>query len=257
MKSALLIALDRILRIDAERTIRLHGRSMILRSRDSDLFVVSQTHGRKEYDLGVHTSSLRELGRSWQSAGSTPVIIDAGANVGYSSVYFAETYPEATVIALEPHPATFAILKRNCAEHPRIVVMQAALWNNDGGVGLSGDDGDSWANTVASSRQNNIASFTIDSVKGLVPNSKTLILKMDIEGSEREACMPASETLTNCPCIVVEPHDFMLPGAACLSPLMTQMANRKMDTLIQGENLVFLSSAVTSQDKQAALRELS
>jgi FkbM family methyltransferase len=249
LKSALLILADRTFKRNIERTIHLCGRSAILRSNDSDLFVVIQTHGYKEYDIGIHSKSLREVGRSWQTAGFTPIIIDAGANVGYSSLYFAEMYPEAIVIALEPHPATFVILQRNCAGHPRIQALQAALWIDDNGVTIEDGKKGSWSHSVASSKTNNTASFTVESVRALVPNSKTLILKMDIEGSEREACVTSSETLKTCPCIIVEPHDFMLPGTACLNPLIAQIAERKMDTFIFGENLVFLSSAVSARSK--------
>lgn len=249
LKSTLLILVDRTFKRNIERTIHLCGRSAILRSNDSDLFVVTQTHGNKEYDIGIHSKGLREVGKSWQSAGFTPIIIDAGANVGYSSLYFAEMYPEAIVIALEPHPATFGILQRNCAEHPRIIAVQAALWIDDNGVSIEAEKQDSWSHSVASSKTNDIASYTVDSVRALVPNSRTLILKMDIEGAEREACIPSSETLKTCPCIIVEPHDFMLPGTACLSPLFAQIAERQMDTFILGENLVFLSSTLSARSK--------
>src|SRR5947208_4936670 len=40
-------------------------------------------------------------------------IIDAGANVGYSSAYFLSRFPEARIIALEPDPENFNALRRN------------------------------------------------------------------------------------------------------------------------------------------------
>ncbi|NOJ42673.1 FkbM family methyltransferase [Bradyrhizobium australiense] len=231
---------------DVERTINLDGRSAILRPSDSDLFVVAQTHGHKEYDIGDRTEPLRELARSWRSEGVTPIIIDAGANVGYSSLYFAEQYPEALVIALEPHPQTFAMLERNCAQHPRIKVVQGALWLDEKGVSIRSGEDQSWSHSVTRASANAVPSFTVDGVRELMPNSKTLILKMDIEGAEREACVPSSDTLKTCPCIMVEPHDFMLPGAACMMPLIAQIANRRMDTLLLGEKLVFLDAAIST-----------
>jgi hypothetical protein len=47
-------------------------------------------------------------------------------------------------------------------------------------------------------------------------------------------------------CIMIEPHDFMLHGAACLAPLFKTLADRPMDTLVNGENLILIDSRVTA-----------
>ena len=39
-----------------------------------------------------------------------PVIIDAGANIGDSMIYFKYLYPQATIYSFEPDVATFAYL---------------------------------------------------------------------------------------------------------------------------------------------------
>jgi len=43
------------------------------------------------------------------------LIIDAGANVGYSSVYFLSNFPNCRVIAIEPDGDNFASLQKNLA----------------------------------------------------------------------------------------------------------------------------------------------
>ena len=40
-------------------------------------------------------------------------MIDAGAYIGDSSAYFASKYPDLKIVALEPHPANYAMAKRN------------------------------------------------------------------------------------------------------------------------------------------------
>jgi predicted O-methyltransferase YrrM len=40
-------------------------------------------------------------------------IVDAGAHIGSSALWFASRYPNARIIAIEPHPATFTFLHEN------------------------------------------------------------------------------------------------------------------------------------------------
>lgn len=42
-----------------------------------------------------------------------PVILDIGANIGLSSLYFKELFPSSTIIAFEPDPSSFEFLKMN------------------------------------------------------------------------------------------------------------------------------------------------
>ena len=44
-----------------------------------------------------------------------PYIIDCGANIGMSVLYFKWMYPNARILAFEPDPATFELLTRNVA----------------------------------------------------------------------------------------------------------------------------------------------
>jgi predicted O-methyltransferase YrrM len=45
-----------------------------------------------------------------------PLILDCGANVGVSVLYFKRLYPDAEIIAFEPDEDVFAILKQNYEE---------------------------------------------------------------------------------------------------------------------------------------------
>ena len=65
------------------------------------------------------------------------VIIDAGANIGVASIYFANRYPEAKIFAIEPEPANYALLVKNTHLYPSIVPVHAALWNHDGEISVS------------------------------------------------------------------------------------------------------------------------
>lgn len=56
-------------------------------------------------------------------------VLDVGANVGAASVLFAAHYPEATVHAFEPAPATYELLRRNVAPFPNVVSHNFGLFD--------------------------------------------------------------------------------------------------------------------------------
>ena len=68
------------------------------------------------------------------------LIIDAGANIGYASVYFAIKYPNAKIIALEPSEENFQLLQRNVRNYPNVTPVQCALWKDNNGVVIQNPD---------------------------------------------------------------------------------------------------------------------
>lgn len=220
------------------------GHDFAVRPLDSDLFVASQIFGWREYDPGeAVTSALNQLARTWRAQGATPVIVDAGANVGYSALWFAAQYPDAEVVAVEPDPETFAELAANCAGVPRIRPVQAAVWSHENGVNLiAGSELGSWAHKVGG--RGATPSRTLASLLALAPAARPLIVKLDIEGGEGEVCAASGEILRQAACLMIEPHDFLNPGSACLSALYGALAGRQVDTLLHGENLIIYPSAL-------------
>ena len=73
-----------------------------------------------------------------------------------------------------------------------------------------------------------------------------MILKLDIEGSERQVCEASPQTIRSAPCLIVEPHDYDRVGAGCLTPLFRAISGKEVDTLVQGDVLVFLDSSLHS-----------
>lgn len=67
-------------------------------------------------------------------APATPprLILDAGANAGYASLFFLNRFPDATVVSFEPDSANHALVKRNVQPYgDRAVVHKAAIWPTD------------------------------------------------------------------------------------------------------------------------------
>ena len=121
------------------------------------------------------------------------MILDCGANVGHSSIYFLNLFPEAHVIALEPDPGNFKICGQNLAPYsPRVQLLRAAVWGHSTRVALergSWRDGRDWAIRVreVNGREKDMTqAMDIPSLLQLAPRRVVDLLKIDIEGSELE-----------------------------------------------------------------------
>jgi FkbM family methyltransferase len=55
------------------------------------------------------------------------VIVDIGANVGYSALYFAHLYKNAKIFAIEPEKNNFSQLQKNCQHEKRISTHNFAV----------------------------------------------------------------------------------------------------------------------------------
>src|SRR5262245_51635214 len=90
-------------RSKSDAVFRIHPRSSMYplfgRRSSSDVEVFHQVFIEREYKC---LDDLSDVG----------LIIDCGANVGYSSAYFLSKHPTSRIIAVEPDPDNFAMLRR-------------------------------------------------------------------------------------------------------------------------------------------------
>jgi hypothetical protein len=55
------------------------------------------------------------------------VVVDLGADIGDSAVFFAQSYPRAKIIAVECNPDVFEVLESNLRAYPNIVLVKTAI----------------------------------------------------------------------------------------------------------------------------------
>ncbi len=67
---------------------------------------------RRSFDY-QYEEIFRERQYLFESDSAAPVVVDCGANIGMSILYFKSLYPEARVLAFEPDPSAFACLRGN------------------------------------------------------------------------------------------------------------------------------------------------
>jgi FkbM family methyltransferase len=122
--------------------------------------------------------------------GDAKLIVDCGANVGFSAAYFLSRYKDAEVVAVEPDAANFDMLQRNTAPFgDRIRTLRAGIWSHNAGLSVrSSGDGREWSFTVVETPQGETPDIEGISLEDLLcrPGCAPIdILKMDIEGSEK------------------------------------------------------------------------
>jgi FkbM family methyltransferase len=89
---------------------------LYLRPGTPDVDVVIHAIARETYAFKLPTAPVK-------------FIIDAGANIGDTAVWYATRFPSASIVAIEPDPENLAMLQQNCAPYSeKIRVLEAALW---------------------------------------------------------------------------------------------------------------------------------
>lgn len=148
------------------------------------------------------------------------VIIDAGAYVGYSSVYFAQKYRQARIIALEPVRANFDLLVRNTSAHPRILARNQALWSSVTSATMSDQQQGFWAFAITEADASDaraiagVNTTTIDEIVREFDIQTIDLLKLDIEGSEKEVLEHSGTWIDQVAVIAIELHDRFKPGCS-------------------------------------------
>ena len=146
------------------------------------------------------------------------VIIDCGANIGLTAIYYKNQFPNAKIICIEPESANYELLLKNTEQYKDIICYQAGVWNRSTYLTVEDIGLGHWGFIVKE-----IACEVPGSVKGIslgdIMRENNIdsidILKIDIEGSEKEVFETNSEEwLSKTRFLAVELHDRMKPGCS-------------------------------------------
>ena len=208
---------------------------------DSDIDVVRQIFGHNSYALGAnHPATKRMMARyeAIVAAGSVPVIIDAGANIGMATLWFRSQYPLAGIVAIEPEPDNVRILHLNLDGRANIEILDAAIGAEPGFVAIE-SDGTGWgARTVLADK--GIEVVTVQQAIETIANGTPFIVKIDIEGFENELFADNVDWVSDAYAVIIEPHDWMLPGKGTSRNFQKVMARHDFEILLRGENLIYV-----------------
>ena len=215
---------------EAEVEVKWKGRKVHIRKRSSDFKVFQQVMVFDQYNYNGLNGSL------------VKTVIDLGANVGLSALYFKTKYPQAKIIAVEPEIKNYGQLVKNVSGCSDVHALNNAIWYEnkeqeiyDGGRG-------EYAFRIVEATGQKVGVTTCITINDIVKKYNLTsidLLKIDIEGAEKELFMyNYKDWLPLVRCVMIELHDGDHPG--CTSAFFRAIADREFTMFCKGENVTIL-----------------
>ena len=234
-------------------TRHLGKRSFRYRAGTSDEPVMQQIFVQRDYDV-TRLSRVADIVGFYQlllTLGREPLIIDAGANIGAGTLYFADTWPAARVIAIEPDTANMDLLRGNTGGLPNVSCIHAALAAHTGELLLVDPGIGPWGFRALPASQvsaeatvrEHIPALGMEDLLGQLPRDYApFICKIDIEGGERDLFADATDWIDRFPLLVIELHDWFFPRQGASHNFLHEMSVRERDFVYIGENIFSISN---------------
>ncbi len=189
---------------------------------------------------------------------SSPVIIDCGANIGTTTIFFKWLYPQARITAFEPSPIAVAALRKNIELNALtdIDVVEAAASNSEEPISFWEQPNKSGGSTAVRDvfeTKANTAKFEEVSVKSIMLSTYVTgpvdLLKMDIEGGEGIVIqdLATHDSLKHIKTIILEFHESEENKSNDLPTLLSTLKK-------SGYKLVIYASEITPSSEKMMKR---
>jgi FkbM family methyltransferase len=218
-------------------SLRKINSPIYLRRKSSDLLTFHQIFTFKEYDMNL---------------GFVPqFVVDAGANIGLSAVFFSNKFPGVKIVAIEPEKANFKMLEINTKDYENIVLAKNALSNCsnvsfdvvDKGYGNWGFITEIEDSKNTSKVVDTVKTITIDDIFSNYNLEYLDLLKIDIEGGEKQLFESNYENwLPKTKCIIIELHDGSTKGSS--KSFFKAISKYDFSYFNRGENLLFINNTL-------------
>jgi FkbM family methyltransferase len=213
----------------------------------SDEGVALQIFDAREYDVTKlrRFADLKSFLDRIHSSGQRPLIIDAGANIGLSSVFFAMQFPTALVVAVEPEEKNFDVLRKNATRF-NIACLKASISSQTGRAKVTDPGRGDWGYRTEPAADGDVPSVTINSLFQQYAKDRLVpfIVKIDIEGGEKDLFGLNTEWIRETPLLIVELHDWLFPKSGTSGPFLRSIAGLDRDFLQKSENIFSISNSI-------------
>ncbi len=153
-----------------------------LRKHSSDLKVFKQLIIENEYKSVIDLIEKHKI--------NINTIIDAGANIGLSMIYFKKFYGNANIVCIEPDEGNSEMIAKQIQNNKllNVYVEKAGLWDSNKFLAIKRDfrDGAKWSLRVdAVDYETKLKGISIKYLIDKYKLTQIDLLKIDIEGSEK------------------------------------------------------------------------
>jgi FkbM family methyltransferase len=195
--------------------------NILIRPGSSDLDIFKQVIIGLEYDIKLNFEPK--------------IIVDCGANIGMSTLFFKRKYRNSQIISIEPDKDNYELLQKNITNIEGVYPINKALWNHSNGVKLMLNESQDSHSAIDSS-DFDTQTITIEEILDRYSFEKIDILKIDIEGGEFELFKENCAWLEKIKVIVIELHDRIKPG--CTRRFFKSIDRFDYKMVIRGELIV-------------------
>ena len=188
------------LRARERETLRIReladGAKIVFRVNRGDLWTVREVFLEQSYRLPVNVQPQ--------------VIIDLGANIGLTSLWFATVFNPSVIIAVEPMPENVALARLNLHGNGYMVdLLEAAVVAHPGAVGFERNARHSLGK-VKRGGDLQVAGVTMNDLLDRTPDGQADLVKMDIEGGEEELLLGDVAWARRVGMVVAEMHPTLV-----------------------------------------------
>ena len=196
---------------------KLDGREFFHRGTMSDIGVIHEIFLQQVYAVNKlrRGSEIEAIYEDIVSSGKQPLIIDAGANIGASAVWFSIKFPKSHLIAIEPEAENFSLLERNTINLD-VDARNAAIGCQDGFVSILDPGEGAVGYRTLNSDTHGVERISLSRIVevGMRAGRDPFIAKIDIEGGESDLFSQSTEWIAKFPLLIIELHDWLLPKSA-------------------------------------------
>lgn len=160
-----------------------NGLKVVIRDyKSSDYQVLEQIFVQKEYEIILKIFDLND------DFNNEINIIDAGANVGFTSIFFSHFLKKYKIFAIEPSRENCEMIIKNTQNFENIKIYQNALSENSNtffNLDRNFRDGKNWSIATEEALNGKVKGITINEIINENKLNYISLLKIDIEGAER------------------------------------------------------------------------
>ena len=208
-----------------------------------DMGVIQQIFLNQDYNISHWQQGKKLLEYHNEQSKTLPsLIIDAGANIGASAVYFSKIYPNTIIFTVEPDISNWHLLEKN-TNGLNVFNFNGAIADVDGELIFEDPGRSDWGfmtkrisesdKTPSEKKLKSISPLSILAHKAC-QNTNPLILKIDIEGGEDALFNGDTAWLSKFPLVIIELHDWMLPFSGSSRNFIRSLAQHDFDFLYRG-----------------------